>query len=147
MKTRLRASPVVLSNGRMLLVRLRDPVSGMEAMYPPGGGVEEGETPDVTATREALEETGVRIVVDAASEHVARYPFVWAGADVDVTTHFYAARLAPGQDETLRPVVDADYNLGASWLPVAEAVAALEVHPAIADGVKIILERMSRTRE
>ena len=99
----------------------------------------------MTAAREALEETGVRIVVDPATELVARYPFVWAGADVDVTTHFYAAALAPGQSRALVPVVDADYNLGAAWRTVAEALALLAVHPAIAEATKKIVERMSKS--
>ena len=144
MKTRLRGCPIVISDGLMLLVRLRDPVSGVEAFYPPGGGVEAGETPDVTAVREALEETGVRIVVDPASELVARYPFVWSGWDFDVTTHFYAAWLAPGEGRALSPVVDADYNLGAAWQPIADALALLAVHPPIAAATKKIVDRMSK---
>ncbi len=31
--------------------------------------------------------------VDASIESVERYPFRWAGADYDVTTHYFAAML------------------------------------------------------
>lgn len=124
-----------------MLVRLRDPVSGVEALYPPGGGVEPDETPAETARRETLEETGVRVRVDPRVEIVDDYPFRWAGVDYDITTHYFAATLEDPFTKALPRVVDADYNLGAVWLPTAEALEALAVHPAIASAVTRVLDR------
>ncbi|MDB4940832.1 MAG: cytosine deaminase [Labilithrix sp.] len=138
--TRTRASALVVHEGNLLLVRLRDPVSNVEALYPPGGAIEVGETPAEAAGRETLEETGLRVVVDASSELVDVYPFVWAGTHVAVTTHYFAARLAAGERSALRPVEDAAYNLGASWVPLAEAAAALAVHPVIAAACSRVLD-------
>lgn len=134
MKKRLRASVVCEAEGQLLVVRLRDPVSGVEALYPPGGGIEPGEPPAETGRRETLEETGIDVAVDAASEFVSRYPFRWAGVDYDVTTHWFRAAIV----NAFAPppvVVDAAYNLGALWVPVREALDAMAIHPSIAAAV------------
>ncbi|OJY23838.1 MAG: hypothetical protein BGO98_18030 [Myxococcales bacterium 68-20] len=137
---RVRASAVCEAEGKLLLVRLRDPVTGVAALYPPGGGVEPNEAPAETARRETLEETGVRVRVDPALVLVDRYPFTWAGVDYDCITHYFAAS-AEEPPGALPKVVDADYNLGAVWLPTREALDALAVHPAIASAVTRLLER------
>ncbi len=129
------------AEGRLLLVRLRDPVTGVEALYPPGGGVEPGERPEQTALRETLEETGVPVRIDASNVLVDRYPFTWAGVEYDCTTHYFAA--SPEAPPTELPkVIDADYNLGAVWMPTSEALDAMAVHPAIASAVRRVLESM-----
>ena len=95
-------SRLAQAEDQLLLVRLRDPASGMEAFYPPGGGIDEGESPADAARRETLEETGLHVVVDPASELVARYPFVWNATAYDVTTHFFHATTS---ERDLPPVV------------------------------------------
>jgi 8-oxo-dGTP pyrophosphatase MutT (NUDIX family) len=141
---RLRASVVCEAEGRLLVVRLRDPVSGVEAYFPPGGGVEPGEEPAETARRETLEETGLRVRVDSQAVLVETYPFRWAGVDYDVTTHFFGAALDQPFDPDIPAVVDAPYNLGASWLPTSEALEAMSVHPAIASAVARVLRPSGR---
>jgi 8-oxo-dGTP pyrophosphatase MutT (NUDIX family) len=143
---RLRASVVCEAEGQLLLVRLRDPVTGEEALYPPGGGVEAGETPEQAARREALEETGLQVHVDPSMEVVDTYPFRWAAVDYDVTTHYFAASLEGAFDATLPTVVDAPYNLGASWMPVSDALEAMSVHPGIARACARVLRRANHAR-
>ena len=140
-KTRLRASTVVEAEGHLLVVRLRDPASGVEAFYPPGGGIEPNETPADAARRETLEETGVAATIDPESELVAAYPFVWNANDYDVTTHFFHATATKGE---LPAVVDADYHRGAKWLPILEALDAMAVNPAISAPVARLLNRRHR---
>lgn len=127
-----------VAEGHLLVVRLRDPVSGVEGIYPPGGAIEPGETAAEAARRETREETGLGVVVRPESERVERYPFVWAGVAYDVTTSFFAASLE-GPFAHPPVVQDADYLLGASWVPVDEALAAMSVHPAIAHAVRAVL--------
>lgn len=135
MKRRLRASVVCEADGHLLLVRLRDPVTGVEALFPPGGAIEPGEEPADTARRETLEETGLRVRVHPELAIVDTYPFRWAGVDYEVTTHYLAASLEGAKGLALPAVVDAPYNLGAVWLPANEAMEALSAHPAIASSV------------
>lgn len=120
-------------------MRLRDPVSHVEGLYPPGGAIEPGETPAEAARRETLEETGVRVRVDPARELVDVYPFCWAGVDREITTHYFAAALEGAFVRPLPEVIDADYNLGASWVPRDEAMKALSLHPMIAAAVARVL--------
>jgi 8-oxo-dGTP pyrophosphatase MutT (NUDIX family) len=142
---RLRASVVCEAQGLLLVVRLRDPKTGATGFYPPGGRVEAGETPADTARRETLEETGLRVRIDPSIELVEEYPFVWAGEERAITTHFFAATLEEPFSLTLPEVIDADYNLGASWMPVEEALAAMAVHPPIAAAVARVRRRMQRS--
>jgi 8-oxo-dGTP pyrophosphatase MutT (NUDIX family) len=135
---RHRASTVCVAEGQLLLVRLRDPATGGIGLYPPGGRIEPGEAPVETARRETLEETGLSVHVDGETEMVVQYPFSWDGVLRDVTTHWFRATL----DEPFRPppiVVDADYNLGALWLPIPDALDAMAIHPAIHDAVQRLL--------
>ena len=145
-KLRLRASVVCEAEGHLLVVELRDPVTGIAALFPPGGGVEPGESPADTALRETLEETGLHVRIDASIELVRRYPFRWAGIDYDVTTHYFAATLVGPFELVIPAVVDASYNLGASWLPAARALVALGANPEIADAVAHVL-RLARIQK
>jgi tRNA(adenine34) deaminase len=133
---RTRASAVVVHDGRLLCVRLRDPVTRVARLYVPGGRVESAESPGQAAARETLEETGYRVQVDEASERIARYPFVWGGVDVDVTTHFFSAGL---DSPDPAPVHDADYNEGVVWLPLDQADAELGFHATINETVRGLL--------
>lgn len=142
--TRVRASLVCQAEGKLLLVRLRDPESGVEAMYPPGGAVEPDETPAQAAERETQEEAGVTAEVTPGVELVRHYPFRWGGVSYQVTTHYFAAALA--ETATLAPVVDAPYNLGALWLPIEEALDALALHPVIASAVAGVLREADHAR-
>jgi 8-oxo-dGTP pyrophosphatase MutT (NUDIX family) len=143
---RLRASAICEAEGHLLVVRLRDPVTNIEALYPPGGGVEPGETPAITARRETLEETGLHVRVDPRVELVETYPFRWAGVDYDVTTHYFAAALEDPFDLALPKVIDAPYNLGASWLPVMEALEAMAIHRSIAAATARVLRLATLAR-
>jgi 8-oxo-dGTP pyrophosphatase MutT (NUDIX family) len=137
----VRASIVCVHDGALLCVRLRDPVSHVTRCFVPGGGIEPGESSLAAAEREALEETGLAVRADPASERVARYHFVWAGVDVDCTTHFFRARLAAGVDlHAPARVSDAEYNLGVRWVPLRELEAQLGFHAEIFATVRALAE-------
>jgi 8-oxo-dGTP pyrophosphatase MutT (NUDIX family) len=142
---RLRASAICSAGGYLLVVRLRDPVTGEEALYPPGGAVEPGESPAETARRETLEETGLHVRVHEDLVVVDTYPFRWAGVDREITTYYFAAALEGAFDRALPKVEDADYNLGAAWVPIDEAMAAIAAHAVIASAVgRVIVAAANR---
>lgn len=58
MKTELASSAILIRNGRMLLIRRKNPPS-LDMFAFPGGRAEPGESPDQTALREFEEETGI----------------------------------------------------------------------------------------
>jgi 8-oxo-dGTP pyrophosphatase MutT (NUDIX family) len=135
---RTRASVVCVHQGRLLCVKLRDPLTRVARLFPPGGAIEPGEAPLAAAVRETLEETGYRVVANAARSSVARYPYVWNGVERAVTTHFFAATLADPQQppETVR---DADYNEATVWLDLDAVPANLDFQAEILAAVVSLL--------
>jgi 8-oxo-dGTP pyrophosphatase MutT (NUDIX family) len=119
---------------------MRDPVSRVARLFPPGGGIEPGESPGEAAAREALEETGYPVAIKPERVHIARYPYTWHGITRPITTHFLAAHLLcdPAHAE---PVNDASYNEGVVWLPLDQLDHELGFEPAILHGVRALLEK------
>jgi 8-oxo-dGTP pyrophosphatase MutT (NUDIX family) len=136
--TRIRASVVCADAGALLCVRLRDPVNGASRLFVPGGEVEPGESPAAAAARETREETGYDVRVDAGSERVVRYPFRWAGREVDCTTHFFRAVLRSPRDApgVVRP--DAIQE-AVVWVPLADVATELGFHAPILAAVRSLL--------
>jgi 8-oxo-dGTP pyrophosphatase MutT (NUDIX family) len=141
--TRIRASVVCVDNAALLCVRLRDPGTGVDRLFVPGGGIEPDERPAVAAVREAVEETGYAVEVDPHSELVARYPFVWNHLELDVTTHFFSASLCGSR------AAQGDYqrdamHLGVEWLPLGKLYSELGYDQNILRAVRIQLNLASR---
>ena len=62
-RARQRDAAIILRQGKLLLIRRWNARRGNYFAFP-GGGVEEGETPEATVVRELMEEGGVTITVD-----------------------------------------------------------------------------------
>ncbi len=124
--TRQRASVLCVHEGKLLVVKLREPKTGVIRPYPPGGGIEPDETPERAAERETWEETGYRVRILPGSEVVRRYLYRWDGINVDVTTHFFRAELKDSKaapDPTDPP--EGDVVTGVEWIAVGDLSAAL----------------------
>jgi 8-oxo-dGTP pyrophosphatase MutT (NUDIX family) len=79
--------------GRILLLRWRDPFDGSTKWEPPGGGLEAGETPLQAARRELIEETGLSgDLIQPRPVEIVR-AFRWNGRDHEHTEWFYLARI------------------------------------------------------
>jgi 8-oxo-dGTP pyrophosphatase MutT (NUDIX family) len=141
--TRVRAAVVCVDRGELLCVRLRDPVSNTVRIFPPGGGLEPGESPAQAAVRETREETGYTVTLVPGGEREARYEFTWAHVPFDVTTTFFAARLAEGRHAQGTYERDA-MHLAVEWVPVAELAAALAFHDTIRDSVQELVAWLAR---
>jgi len=137
-RQRLRASVVCVHDEKVLVFKGVDPTSGRNYWFLPGGKVEEDEKPWQCAEREALEETGYRLKVAPQSEVVKDYLHWWDGHQFACTTYFYKGVLTEAWCPP-KPVQDASYNQGATWLPVAEALAAFSYTPEIRDAVEKLI--------
>lgn len=124
MKTtnRLRASTVCVENSKVLLVWLRDPLSGVLRLFPPGGQVEAKETPKEAAVRETLEETGYRVRLLPGKHNIDRYPFDWAGTTYQCETHYFGARLAAAEPV---PAHEEAVLMGVEWVLLSDIEQAL----------------------
>lgn len=117
------AGGVVIHDDRVLLL---DRPSRNEIRLPKGH-VDPGETDDVAALRETVEETGyaqLAIVADLGSKIVE---YDYRDRHYHRTEHYYLMRL-DGQAQVERPPADVD-NFRPFWVALAEAVALL-TYPA-----------------
>ncbi|GAB2612497.1 DNA mismatch repair protein MutT [Paractinoplanes abujensis] len=111
------------ADGRVLLMHWRDPHDGTEIWEPPGGGLDEGETPLQAARRELVEETGLD--PGRVGDHfvdVKRHSR-WKGRLYTGTEQFFAARYAtpspPLSRDGLLPYEVAEL-IGHAWVTPAE---------------------------
>ena len=136
LKTRVRASVVVVHLNRLLTFKAVDPTSSREYFFLPGGQVEDDETAPEAAERETFEETGFRVKVLPAANTDREYDFHWDGEDFDCLTVFYRANLVSVMQA---PVRDAEYNQGVHWLPLAEIEATFSYTAEILSAVQELL--------
>ncbi len=138
-KKRNRASVVVVSCNELLTVRLQDPYTKIVNYFVPGGKIGEFETPTIAAIRETFEESGIGISLIEGSDLQVTYPFVWNNELFECTTTYFAAicsdRLIPKNH------FDAEYNLGAQWIPLSEIDEKMGFDSNILDPVKKIVTK------
>ena len=95
-------------------------VTGFNGLSFPKGHIESGETPEQTAVREVLEETGIRIAVDTAFSRTVESP---RSRDRRTVTFYLGTSLdglkAPRATEVKE----------ARWLPYDEALEAIRFQP------------------
>jgi tagatose 6-phosphate kinase len=82
------------SEGRVLMQRWRDPVSGAYLWEPPGGGIEEGEEPLDAARRELTEETGLDPSAIGTQNVAVHRDCEWQGRRFVGVEPFFLARYA-----------------------------------------------------
>ncbi len=113
---------------RVLLVRQYRAGAGRETLEIPAGTLEEGEDPALCATRELKEETGY----SAMQWEPLGYFFSSPGFCTEKMYLFLARRLTDG---TATP--EEDESIAVEWLPLAQAVDAIE-RGEIVDGKTMV---------
>lgn len=114
------AGGVVIKDGRLLLIKMRD-LSGSEVWTFPKGHLEEGETPEQAALREVKEEAGLDCRI-LSPLHVARYSFFRRGVPVDKRVDWFLMEETGGDGRPLTP----DEVLDRRWVSPAGAAELLK---------------------
>ncbi len=95
--------PVVRPGVRVVLIDADERVllfagtadDGSRFWFPPGGGIEPGETPEESARREVREETGLADLTLAGEIGRRRHVVAWGGVTYDLRERWFLARVAP----------------------------------------------------
>lgn len=137
---------VCLRDGKVLLSRWVDPEDADHKLWSfPGGGLEPGEDPFDAAIREADEETGLAVEIDALLGLHTRVtpapPSRGDGAVFHSLRVFYLGRVVGGQ---LRNEVDGSSDL-AAWIDLAQ-VARLPRDERVDIGLALAQERPATGR-
>ena len=125
----------------MLTIRYREPVTGRVFLGPPGGEIEEGESPERAAEREVLEETGYRALLLPEPRFSSRYAFDWAGKTYECRTNWFPARLLEPGAPPLAPE-EVEYITGVVWLPLERAESEFSYHAIIRKDILRVLSGM-----
>jgi len=118
---RNRGSVVIVENGKVVLIqRIRD---GSVYYVFPGGGIENGETPEAAAKREALEELGVEVKINECLSKV----------EYNGTQYFFLAEIISGALGNGQGEEYTDKNRGrGTYLPMwveIESLSSIDVRP------------------
>jgi 8-oxo-dGTP pyrophosphatase MutT (NUDIX family) len=120
------------ADGRVLLLRWRDPAGGQLVWEPPGGGVEPGESFLAAARRELAEETGLDPAAVREPSVTVQRDFGWNGRHFIGPEEFFLARYPVARPELGRAglMPDEQENLtGHAWLTEAELAALPGLQP------------------
>ncbi|RCG23493.1 NUDIX domain-containing protein [Sphaerisporangium album] len=136
--------------GRVLLLRWRDTVSGVVFWEPPGGGIDPGETPLEAARRELAEETGLPGDAVADVSVPVERDYHWLGVHYVKVEPFYLARF-PGSPRVAPATLTGEEQetfLGHGWFTPEEIAALPEpVEPPAMARIVGLLEETCRPRE
>jgi 8-oxo-dGTP pyrophosphatase MutT (NUDIX family) len=89
-ETRQAALCIFHRNGVFLIAEIVDPHSGAVLHRPPGGGIEEGETPEQTVRREVLEELGITLTEVRQIGHID-HVWIWKSRELHERAYIFLA--------------------------------------------------------
>lgn len=102
-KRRVVRAVLLTTDQRVLLMRVQEPVSGIEFWVTPGGGLEPGESDEDALRREVAEETGATRFSVGQMVWTRRIEFTWDNRAYSQNEYFYWV-----QTEPFEPTMDAN---------------------------------------
>jgi 8-oxo-dGTP pyrophosphatase MutT (NUDIX family) len=89
LKRRVARAVLLTPDGRMLLMQVREPSTGFEVWFAPGGGFRPGESVEDCLLRELREETGLEHADVGPLIWRRHHDFTWEGHQVSQDEEFY----------------------------------------------------------
>lgn len=122
-KTRIGCRAVVVRDGMILLSH----ETKNDLWMIPGGGLEDGETPEMCCVRETEEETG--LLVRPVSQFLTLYEYY---EEYRYVSHYFVCEVA-GQGRMRLTEAEALCGLEPRWLPLDQAAALFSRHQTYAE--------------
>jgi 8-oxo-dGTP diphosphatase len=125
---RVRAGIVLIKNNKVALIERHR--AGLDYFVFPGGGVDEGETPEQAAIRETLEELGIEVVI---KQKVAEIQLGYKSRQVYFLVEQVGGQFGTGTGEEFTDADPNDPQEGIYipiWMPIAELPKHDKVFPS-----------------
>jgi 8-oxo-dGTP pyrophosphatase MutT (NUDIX family) len=125
---RVRAGIVLIQDGKVALIERRR--AGLDYFVFPGGGVDDGESPEGAAAREAMEELGVEVAI---RQKVAEIQFGQKSRQIYFLAEQTGGEFGTGSGEEY---TDADPDnpeegiYSPVWMPIDELLLHEKIYPA-----------------
>lgn len=142
---RTRACAVCLNNDKLLMVNILDEAIGKHYWMPPGGQIEDDESPYLAAEREALEETGVIVKAYPEAEIVKVYEFTFMDQLYVTKTHFFLSEFF-GTDNGFNAREREREIFASEWVPLKTAFERMAPWPEIQSAVYDLVFPLLRRR-
>ena len=124
---RVRAGIVLIQNDKVALIERHR--AGLEYYVFPGGGVDEGETPEHAAVREAMEELGVEVAI---KQKIAQIQLGHKSRQIYFLVEQTGGKFGTGAGEEYTDADPDDPEEGIYipiWMPITELPLRQNIHP------------------
>jgi 8-oxo-dGTP diphosphatase len=125
---RIRAGIVLIESNKVALIERHR--AGLDYFVFPGGGVDEGESPEQAAVREAMEELGMQVTV---KQKVAEIQFGRRSRQIYFLVEQIGGEFGTGAGEEYTDSDPSDPEEGIYipiWMPIDELALHENIHPA-----------------
>jgi 8-oxo-dGTP diphosphatase len=133
---RIRAGIVLIQDNKVALIERHR--AGLHYFVFPGGGVDEGESPEQAAVREALEELGIEVII---KQRVAEIQFGPKSRQIYFLAEQTGGEFGTGSDEEFTASNHEDPEEGIYipiWMPINELLLHQNIYPA--DVAKLVVK-------
>ena len=132
---RIRAGIVLIQDNKVALIERHR--AGLHYFVFPGGGVDEGESPEQAAVREAMEELGIEVII---KQRVAEIQFGPKSRQIYFLAEQTGGEFGTGSGEEFTASNHEDPEEGIYipiWMPINELLLHQNIHPA--DVAKLVV--------